>query len=70
MHFRPSTTSMAVSMEPSTDLEKGVAAILKSSLAAEDATKTLTQAEQLALKGTIKHVFVFLIVIRVFLLKP
>ena len=58
MHSRPSTTSMAVSMEPSTDLEKGVAAILKSSLAAEDATKTLTQAEQLALKGTSKHSFI------------
>ena len=51
MCFSPSTTSMAVTFEPTSEMERNIAAILASSAAVERKGSMLTQAEQLTLKS-------------------
>ena len=47
-----STASLTATFTPTTDMEKQIAAVLSASAAVETNNKTLTQAEQLALKGS------------------
>ena len=51
LYSSTTTSSLTAAFEPSTDMEKQIAAILQSSMAVEEQGKTLTKAEQLTLKG-------------------